>query len=93
MNGFFKTALLATALTAPLMVTAPSLWAQDRTYHDASHNDEHTWNNHEDQAYRIWVKQNHRKYATFGTLKETDQKSYWNWRHEHDDASLKIVVK
>jgi hypothetical protein len=88
MTGFFKTALLATALLA-----TPSMRADDRKYHDAAHNDDHTWNKNEDQAYRIYAKQNHRKYVTFDTLKENDQQSYWNWRHEHDDASLKIVIK
>jgi hypothetical protein len=93
MTGFFKTAVLATALTAPLMVMTPSMWAQDRKYHDAAHNDDHTWNKNEDQAYRIYAKQNHRKYSNFDTLKENDQQSYWNWRHEHDNAALKITIK
>jgi hypothetical protein len=88
MTGFLKTALLATAL-----LTIPTMQADDRKFHDAAHNDDHAWNSHEDQAYRIWVKQNHRKYANFQTLKEEDQQAYWNWRHEHDDASLKIVIK
>jgi hypothetical protein len=38
------------------------------------------------------VKQNHHKYAEFSTLKEDDQQNYWNWRHQHSDALLKINI-
>jgi hypothetical protein len=35
---------------------------------------------HEHQAYRIWVKENNRKYGEFSRLKARDQESYWTWR-------------
>ena len=93
MTGFFKTALLATALMTPLMLTTPSLRAADQKYHDNARNDDHEWNSHEDKAYRIWVKENHRKYVGFDKLKDEDRQSYWGWRHNHDDALLKITIK
>ena len=39
------------------------------------------------------VKQNHRKYVAFGKLRDEDRENYWRWRHDHDDAALKIVIK
>jgi hypothetical protein len=41
----------------------------------------------------IYAKQNHRKNGEFSKLKEDDQQNYWNWRHEHSDALLKIEIK
>jgi len=64
-----------------------------RTYHDKNHNDDHEWNSHEDQAYRVYVKDNHRKYRDFSKVNENDQQAYWDWRHEHSDALLKIDIK
>lgn len=79
-------------MSAVLIVPAAMVAQEHPPYHDAAHNDDHQWNNHEDRAYRIWVKQNHRKYATFATIKADDQQSYWNWRHEHTDVQLKINI-
>jgi hypothetical protein len=90
---FFNEVLLGVALTVPIAMTPLSLRAQDRSYHDKGHNDEHQWNAHEDKAYRIWAKENHRKYVSFAKLKEDDQQSYWAWRHDHSDALLKIEIK
>jgi hypothetical protein len=84
--------MLSAGLTIPIAVAPTPLLAQDHTYHDRAHNDDHQWNAHEDQAYRIWVKQNHRKYVDFARLKENDQQAYWAWRHEHSDALLKIDI-
>jgi hypothetical protein len=97
MPRFWNAALLGAALIIPTTVTmTPQVLRADpqaaRTYHDKAHNDDHEWNNHEDQAYRMYAKQNHRKYREFSTLKENDQQTYWNWRHEHSDALLKIDI-
>jgi hypothetical protein len=88
-------AFLTAALIAPVSVT-PALFAAEvtvRTYHDSARNEDHKWDKNEDRAYRMWVKENHRKYASFDKLKETDQSAYWGWRHDHPDASLNINVK
>jgi hypothetical protein len=92
MPRFINAALLAAALIAPVAMMPTALRADDRTYHDVQHNDDHKWNSHEDKAYRMWVKENHRKYRTFATLPPADQQSYWGWRHEHSDAVLKIDI-
>jgi hypothetical protein len=85
--------LLGAMIATPLAITTTALRADDRHYHDAAHNDDHTWNDHEDKAYRMWVKDQHRKYVSFDRLKAEDQQSYWAWRHEHSDALLKIDIR
>jgi hypothetical protein len=99
MPRFLQAALLGAALIAPLAVAPPSLRAEDdhdrraRNYHDEKHNDDHEWNSHEDRAYRMWAKENHRKYQDFAKLRRDDQESYWGWRHEHSDAALHIDIR
>ena len=102
MSGFRDAALIGAALLIPFTMAPMALRAQDHqdhqdhkavTYHDKQHNDDHEWNTHEDQAYRMYAKQNHRKYQTFSRLKENDQQAYWGWRHEHSDAQLKIEIR
>ncbi len=87
-----RNAALFVALIAPMTLTPIALNAQGRSYHDAEHNDDHQWNNHEDKAYGMWMKENHRKNVKFEKLKTDDQRSYWAWRHEHSDAILKINI-
>jgi hypothetical protein len=100
MFRFWKAALLSAALMVPIAMAPRALRADDqnthektvRAYHDKKHNDDHEWNSHEDQAYRVYVKQNHRKYRNFSKTNEGDQQAYWDWRHEHSDALLKIDI-
>jgi hypothetical protein len=95
MSCFRNAALLGAALLIPIAMAPTALRADDHktvTYHDKQHNDDHEWNAHENQAYRVYAKQNHRRYQTFSTLKEDDQQAYWGWRHEHSDAQLNINI-
>src|ERR1035437_2676573 len=86
MPRFLNAVLLGAALITPLAMAPSALRAADqktaRTYHDKGHNDDHQWNSHEDQAYRMYAKENHRKYTNFSKLKDDDQQAYWGWRHE-----------
>ncbi|HTA69187.1 MAG TPA: hypothetical protein VK776_12945 [Bryobacteraceae bacterium] len=93
MPRFLNAALLAAALMIPISVVPTAALADDRSYHDKQHNDDHHWNSHEDRAYRVWVKENHRKYRDFSRLPDNDRESYWAWRHEHSDAVLKIDIR
>ena len=99
MSNFWKTALLSAALVVPVAVTPTALRADDRdhdrerVYHDRDHNDDHHWDAHEGRAYRIWVKENHRRYRDFDRLRDEDRSAYWAWRHEHSDAVLKIDIR
>lgn len=95
-SRFLQAAFVAVALITPITIAPTALLAQDqraRTYHDKEHNDDHQWNSHEDRAYRIYAKQNHRRYRDFSRLNENDQQAYWGWRHEHSDALLKIDIR
>jgi hypothetical protein len=97
MPRFWNAALLCAALTVPIAIAPTALFADDhstaRKYHDKKNNDDHEWNNHEDQAYRMYAKENHRKYKDFSRLKDNDQQAYWGWRHDHSDSLLKIEIK
>ena len=96
MKLFWNKAMLAAALMAPIALAPAALQAQDHkvvTYHDKEHNDDHEWNSHENQAYRVYTKQNHRRNVTFSKLNDNDQQAYWGWRHEHSDALLKIDIR
>jgi len=96
MSRFLRPALLGAALLAPIALAPTGLRAEDwksRTYHDKKNSDEHQWNGHEDQAYKIYAKQNHRKYSDFSKQSDNDQQAYWDWRHEHSDALLKIDIR
>lgn len=96
MPRFLMAALLGAALTVPMAIAPTALRAEDknaRTYHDKKHNDDHQWNDHEDQAYKIYATQKHRPNTEFSALNANDQQSYWNWRHDHSDSLLKIEIK
>jgi len=98
MFQLWKPALLAAALIVPATLAPTVLRADDHDrdshhYQDKKHHDEHEWNNHEDQAYRMWAKEKHRKYTDFQRLKERDRNDYWNWRHNHSDSVLKIDIR
>jgi hypothetical protein len=90
-------AAFSTALVGTLMLTPSILRADhddhDRVYQDRDHHDEHHWDKHEDRAYRIWVKDQHRHYENFDRLRAEDQAAYWNWRHEHSDTVLHIDIR
>jgi len=88
-----KNVVLGTALLAPTIITPAALKAEDRVYHDEHFRDDHRWDRHEDQAYRIWVRENHRKYQEFSRLRAQDQQAYWAWRHNHSDAVLHIDIR
>ncbi|HVV46962.1 MAG TPA: hypothetical protein VHC72_17240 [Bryobacteraceae bacterium] len=66
---------------------------QVQRYHDQRRNEDHEWNDHEQQAYRMWLRNRHRREVDFNRLSRRDQQNYWNWRHSHSDAQLKIDIR
>ncbi len=90
---FCQAALLGAIALAPIAFVPTTLRADEHRYHDERHHDDHVWNDRETRAYRIWVKENHRKYRDFARLRAEDQQAYWDWRHEHSDALLKIDIR
>jgi opacity protein-like surface antigen len=98
MKRYFNIALAGTALVAGIALASYSAQAQERkevgvSYHDKKGNDDHQWNGQEDKAYAVYQKNNHKKPVEFGKLKVSDQQNYWNWRHQHSDALLKIDIR
>ena len=92
MKRILSAALLGATLMIPVTIT-PTLRADDHKYHDKDRNDDHVWNNHEDRAYRVWVKENHRHYTNFNKLRDEDRQAYWRWRHSHSDEDLHIRIR
>jgi hypothetical protein len=82
--------IIAASMIVPATLATTGLYAADRNWHDEGHKDDHTWNSHEDKAYGMWEKEQHRKHTNFEKLKVEDQQNYWNWRHEHMDVQLHI---
>jgi len=83
-NRYLGTIVLAAATLAPLTITGCA--ARVRVY-DEYHSDYHRWNDREDRAYRAWLAERHYEYREFARQDRDRQREYWNWRHEHPDAS------
>ena len=46
----------------------------------------HEWNReHEDNAWRAYLKENHRKNHEWEKASKRERKSYWKWRDSHPD--------
>ncbi len=58
----------------------------EKRYYDRDRKEYHTWDQHEDSAYRRWMKEErHKSYRPFAKLSAKEQSEYWKWRHEHLD--------
>ena len=81
--NYLKAFVLTAALVVPVAIGAQE--RQSLRYEDKAHNDSHEWNNNEDQAYRRYLQEHHKKYHNFAKAKQSEQGDYWNWRHSHPD--------
>lgn len=89
-----KQAVAALLLSSTLMVptgalaTGSSQDDQDRQeereqkVYDPLYKDYHSWDAHEEEAYRRWLDELRSAYAYYGQLSERTQKDYWKWRHK-----------
>jgi hypothetical protein len=77
---------LSAALFAPVAITANAApQSVSVKVYDRDHKDYHNWDDHEAKSYETF-RGDHPKYnVTFGKTKRSQQKTYWNWRHEHPD--------
>ena len=88
---YCKVIVLSAALVVPVLVSAQDRDHKDensqqsRRYEDKAHKDSHEWNTGEDQAYRRYLQEHHRKYNDFAKAKQSEQNNYWTWRHAHPD--------
>jgi hypothetical protein len=85
--------LLGAALIVPMAVSAGD-GDHDRRYYDRDARDYHTWNDHEDRAYRVYLGEQHQEYREFRRVNATRRREYFLWRHEHPDTTLfKVEIK
>ena len=80
MNRYVGHLLIAAALVVPL---AESGCAARVRYYDDYHADYHHWDNREDHAYRVWLRERHYEWREFNRLNRDEQHQYWSWRHDH----------
>lgn len=92
MRRFLSAFALTAALVAPIAAVAQDHPVARRVY-DANHKDYHAWDAREDRAYHMYYDANHRPYKDFAALNAHDQADYWAWRHNHNDALLKINIR
>ena len=89
--------LILTALFAGATLIAPGTMmaeGHEKRYYDRDGRDYHTWNDHEDRAYRVYLGEQHREYRDFRKERAIQQNEYFRWRHEHPDNTLfKIEVR
>ena len=86
--------LLAAAAFATLSLSAAPVRAQQERYrptqqqrfYDPVHKDYHAWNSEEAQRYRTYLGEQRMKYRDFSKLSQKQQRAYWQWRHENDQA-------
>lgn len=87
-HRYIGSLLLAAALVAPVAVLAAPARHDDgvqvRVY-DRHHKDYHNWDDHENNAWRIYLTNNHKKPHEFSKASKREQSNYWNWRHSHRD--------
>ena len=79
---------LAAALAAPMLIMAAprpeEAKVQVRVY-DRKHKDYHNWDDHENQTWGVYLKNNHRPIVEYSKARKNDQDGYWNYRHAHPD--------
>lgn len=82
----------ATALMAPVAARADD--HHEKRYYDKEHRDYHSWNDHEDRAYRIYLGEQHSDYRAFASVNAVQRRDYFRWRHEHpDNLIFKVEVR
>jgi hypothetical protein len=81
------------AMLAPMTMSAGDHHHEKR-YYDKDGRDYHTWNDHEDRAYRVYLGEQHQDYREFARVKAAQQREYFRWRHEHpDNVIFKVEIR
>jgi hypothetical protein len=77
---------LTGAIVAPAAIRANAApqSVSVRVY-DRDHKDYHNWDDREGQSYERFRVEHPKYNVTFSKTKRSEQKTYWNWRHEHPD--------
>jgi hypothetical protein len=87
-HRYISSLLLAAALAAPVAIMAAPAPNNDgvqvRVY-DSRHKDYHNWDDRENNAWGIYLTNNHKKNHEFSRSSRREQSHYWDWRHSHPD--------
>jgi hypothetical protein len=67
------------------LLLAATLVPVDVRVYDSHHRDYHNWNDHENEAYRRYLAEQHWKYKEYQRQSHRRQEAYWQWRHSHPD--------
>ena len=60
--------------------------SESRRYEDSAHR-VHEWDASEDQAYRRYLQEHHKKDHDFAKASKREQNNYWKWRQSHPDEN------
>jgi len=89
---FVTSLFLAAAIAAPASIMAAPK-AQDASVqvrvYDDDNKDYHNWDDREDQAWHVYLKENRQKEHEFKEADKKEQAAYWKWRHKQLDAEQK----
>jgi hypothetical protein len=93
MHRFLVSGLLFAALLTPVALSAEE--HHDKRYYDRDGKDYHSWNDHEDRAYRVYLGEQHREYREFPRATVVQRNEYFRWRHVHPDSHpiFKVEVR
>jgi hypothetical protein len=88
LDYYISSLLLAAVLAAPVaIIAAPGPnddGVQIRVY-DSHHKDYHNWDDHENNAWGVYLTNNHKKNHEYSKSSRREQSHYWDWRHSHPD--------
>jgi hypothetical protein len=79
---------LSAVIMAPVSMMAapkPQSASVSVQVYDKDHNDYHTWDDNENQAWGRFLVENKSKPHEYSTANKKEQSQYWNWRHANPD--------
>ena len=88
MNRYLTVLFLSAALAGSVPARADDDHQSDnrsKRYYDRDARDYHQWNQRENQVYRQYVTDNHKRDREFAKTTREERKDYFKWRHDHPD--------
>ena len=76
---------LTAAMIAPAAMRANATPQVSVRVYDRDHHDYHNWDDNEARYYTTYRVDHPKLSVTFGKTSRSQQRGYWNWRHEHHD--------
>ena len=87
-HRYIASLFLTAALAAPWAIMAypvpQDASVQVRVY-DKDHKDYHNWDDRENNAWGVYLSENHRDPHDYKRASKKEQDNYWAWRHFHPD--------